>query len=187
MSGKLIIFSAPSGAGKTTLVNCALQSGLPLAFSISACTRPMREGEQNGRDYYFMDVAEFRKHIETNDFVEWEEVYEGNYYGTLRSEINRIWAEGKHVLFDVDVRGGLALKEKFGSCALAIFIEPPSVAELERRLYSRSTDSRETISRRIAKAEYELSFAPQFDRIIVNDRVEDARKETIEIIKQFIS
>ncbi len=182
----VIIFSAPSGAGKTTLVKHILQSGLPLAFSISACTRPLRQGEVHGRDYYFMTVPEFREHIKRSDFVEWEEVYEGSYYGTLRSEVDRIWASGRHVLFDVDVKGGLMLKKQFGEKALAIFVEPPSVEELERRLIARSTDSEEKIRQRVAKAEYELSFAPQFDRIIVNDRLDDAQKEAVELIEKFI-
>ena len=183
---KIIIFSAPSGAGKTTLVRHVLQSGLPLAFSISACTRPMRQGEVHGRDYYFMTVSEFRNHIEQDAFVEWEEVYDGSYYGTLRSEVSRIWDAGCHVLFDVDVKGGLALKKQFGAKALSVFVKPPSIEELERRLIARSTDSDDKIRQRIAKAAYELEFAPQFDRIIINDRLEDAQKESIEIIRGFI-
>ena len=184
---KIIIFSAPSGAGKTTLVRHVLQSGLPLAFSVSACTRPMRQGEVHGHDYYFMTVSEFRKHIEQDDFVEWEEVYDGSYYGTLRSEVNRIWNTGCHVLFDVDVKGGLTLKKQFGTKALSIFVKPPSVEELERRLIARSTDSEEKIRQRIAKAEYELGFAPQFDCIVINDRLEDAQNESVEFIKTFIT
>ena len=183
---KIIIFSAPSGAGKTTLVRHVLQSGLPLAFSVSACTRPMRQGEVHGHDYYFMSVPEFRKHIEQDDFVEWEEVYDGSYYGTLRSEVNRIWDAGCHVLFDVDVKGGLALKKQFDADALAIFVKPPSIEELERRLVARSTDSEDKIRQRVAKAEYELGFAPQFDCIIINDCLEDAQKESVELIKTFI-
>jgi guanylate kinase len=182
----VIIFSAPSGAGKTTLVKHALQSGLPLAFSVSACTRPMRPGELHGRDYYFMTVPEFREHIERGDFVEWEEVYENSYYGTLRSEVDRIWASGRHVLFDVDVKGGVMLKKQFGAKALAIFVKPPSVEELERRLIARSTDSKEVIRQRVAKAEYELGFAPQFDCTVVNDRLEDAQKEAVGLIREFI-
>ena len=182
----VIIFSAPSGAGKTTLVKHILQSGLPLAFSVSACTRPLRQDEKHGCDYYFMTVSEFREHIDRGGFVEWEEVYEGSYYGTLRSEVERIWSHGCHVLFDVDVKGGLALKKQFGGQALAIFVEPPSVDELERRLITRSTDSEETIRQRIAKAEYELGFAPQFDRIIINDCLEIAKKEAVDMIKAFI-
>jgi guanylate kinase len=182
----VIIFSAPSGAGKTTLVKHVLQSGLPLAFSVSACTRPMRQGEACGHDYYFMTVSEFREHIDRGDFAEWEEVYEGSYYGTLSSEVDRIWASGRHVLFDVDVKGGLMLKKKFAAKALSIFVEPPSVEELERRLMARSTDSEEKIRQRVAKAEYELSFAPQFDRIVVNERLENAQKEAIDLIKEFI-
>ncbi len=184
--GKIIIFSAPSGAGKTTLVKHVLQNGLPLAFSISACTRGKRQGEEHGRDYYFMTVPEFQKHIEQNDFIEWEEVYAGSYYGTLRSEVNRIWGKQKHVLFDVDVKGGLSLKKQFGDQALALFVMPPSIEVLEQRLISRSTDHMDVIRKRIEKAEYELSFAPQFDRIIVNDRLEDAQKESIVVIKRFL-
>ena len=184
---KVIIFSAPSGAGKTTLVRHILQSGLPLAFSISACTRNMRMCEKHGSDYYFMTVPEFKNHIERGDFVEWEEVYEGSYYGTLRSEIDRIWATGCHVLFDVDVMGGLKLKEQFGNKALAIFVKTPSVNELERRLINRSTDSAEIIQKRMAKAEYETEFASQFDHIVVNDCLETAQKETMELVEKFIS
>jgi guanylate kinase len=183
---KVIIFSAPSGAGKTTLVKHILQSGLPLAFSVSACTRPRRQGEVHGRDYHFMSMPEFREHIGQGDFVEWEEVYEGSYYGTLRSEVNRIWDSGRHVLFDVDVKGGLMLKKQFGAKALAVFVEPPSVDELERRLIGRSTDSEEVIRQRVAKAEYELGFAPQFDCTVVNDCLEDAQKKAVEIIREFI-
>ncbi len=186
-SGKLIIFSAPSGAGKTTLVKHVLQSGLPLAFSISACTRAIRQGEIDGRDYYFMTVPNFRKHIDNGDFVEWEEVYEGSFYGTLRSEVERIWSEGKQVLFDVDVKGGLSLKRQFEKQALAIFVMPPSIEELERRLIARSTDSEEKIRQRIAKAEYELEFASQFDRIIVNDQLEIAQQEAVETVKAFLN
>ncbi len=185
--GKLIIFSAPSGAGKTTLVKHVLQSGLPLSFSISACTRAIRQGETDGRDYYFMTVPEFHTHIDKEDFVEWEEVYEGSYYGTLRSEVERIWSEGRHVLFDVDVKGGLALKKQFGEQALSIFVEPPSVEELERRLIARSTDSEDKIRQRIAKAEHELAFAPQFDYILINDQLEKAQEEAIEIVAKFIN
>jgi len=184
---KVIIFSAPSGAGKTTLVRHVLQSGLPLAFSVSACTRPIRQGEIHGKDYYFMTVPEFRKHIEQNDFVEWEEVYAGSFYGTLRSEISRIWDAGCHVLFDVDVKGGLSIKKQFDAKALAIFVKPPSVEELKRRLLARSTDSEEIIRQRIDKAAYELGFAPQFDCIVINDRLEDAQNESVELIRAFIS
>ena len=184
---KVIIFSAPSGAGKTTLVRHVLQSGLPLAFSVSACTRPIRQGEIHGKDYYFMTVPEFRKHIEQNDFVEWEEVYAGSFYGTLRSEISRIWDAGCHVLFDVDVKGGLSIKKQFDAKALAIFVKPPSVKELKRRLLARSTDSEEIIRQRIDKAAYELGFAPQFDCIVINDRLEDAQNESVELIRAFIS
>lgn len=183
---KVIIFSAPSGAGKTTLVKHILQSGLPLSFSVSACTRPMRQGEQHAHDYYFMAVPEFHEHIRRGDFVEWEEVYNGSYYGTLRSEVDRVWASGCHVLFDVDVKGGLMLKKQFDTKALAIFVKPPSIDELERRLIARSTDNIEKIRQRIAKAEYELSFAPQFDYTLINHCLEEAQKEAIELIGRFI-
>ena len=183
---KVIIFSAPSGAGKTTLVKHVLQSGLPLAFSISACTRLKRQGEEHGHDYFFMTVPEFREHIDRGDFVEWEEVYEGSYYGTLRTEVDSIWSAGKHAIFDVDVKGGLMLKKHFGEKALAIFVKPPSIEELERRLIARSTDNSEKICQRIAKAEYELGFAPQFDCVVVNDCLEDAQKEAIDMINDYI-
>ena len=162
-TGKLIIFSAPSGAGKTTIVKHLLQRGLPLEFSISACSRVPRTGETNGKDYYFLNVEDFKQKINNHEFIEWEEVYAGNYYGTLRSEIERIWAKGKHVLFDIDVKGGVNLKKLFPDKTLSIFVEPPSVEELERRLIGRSTDDAETIRKRVDKAVYELGFADQFD------------------------
>ena len=184
--GKLIIFSAPSGAGKTTLVKHVLQSDLPVSFSISACTREKRQEEVDGRDYYFMSVPEFLQHVDDGDFVEWEEVYAGSYYGTLRSEIERIWAEGRHVLFDVDVKGGLALKKQFGSQALAIFVQPPSVEELERRLIARSTETEDKIRQRIEKVEYELTFSPQFDHILVNDQLHVAKDEAITTVAGYL-
>ena len=185
-TGKLIIFSAPSGAGKTTIVKHLLQSGLPLEFSISACSRKPRTGEINGRDYYFLSEEEFRQKIQNNEFIEWEEVYAGNYYGTLRSEIERIWAKGKHVLFDIDVKGGVNLKKLFPDKTLSIFVEPPSVEELERRLISRSTDDAETIRKRVDKAVYELGFADQFDVVIVNDILTEAQEKAIKIVSDFI-
>ncbi|MDP4209069.1 MAG: guanylate kinase [Bacteroidota bacterium] len=186
MNGKLIIFSAPSGAGKTTIVKHLLQSGLPLEFSISACSRKPRTGEINGRDYYFLSEEEFRQKIQNNEFIEWEEVYAGNYYGTLRSEIERIWAKGKHVLFDIDVKGGVNLKKLFPDKTLSIFVEPPSVEELERRLIGRSTDDAETIRKRVDKAVYELGFADQFDVVIVNDILTEAQEKAIKIVSDFI-
>jgi guanylate kinase len=186
MNGKLIIISAPSGSGKTTIVKQILTSGLNIEFSVSAASRQPRSNEINGRDYYFMSADEFRKRIENDDFLEWEEVYSGNFYGTLKSEIQRIWDKGNHVIFDVDVKGGLNIKKHDPEHALAIFIQAPSVAELGERLKNRLTDTEETIRNRIAKAEYELSFAPQFDKIIVNDNLEEAVKETYETINAFI-
>lgn len=184
--GKLIIFSAPSGSGKTTLVKYLLERNLPMEFSVSACTRAVRPGEEHGKDYYFMTVAEFRGHIQKGDFVEWEEVYDQHYYGTLRSEIDRIWKKKRHVVFDVDVKGGLAIKEKFGHRALSIFVQPPSVEELGRRLRSRGTDSAEEIDRRLNKAAYELSFGPRFDAIIVNDKLENACEEVYDVVRRFM-
>lgn len=186
MNGKLIIISAPSGSGKTTIVKQILASGLNIEFSVSAASRQPRSNEINGRDYYFMSADEFRKRIENDDFLEWEEVYSGSFYGTLKSEIQRIWDKGNHVIFDVDVKGGLNIKKHDPEHALAIFIQAPSVAELGQRLKNRLTDTEETIKKRIAKAEYELSFAPQFDKIIINDNLEEAVKETYETIKAFI-
>ena len=186
MNGKLIIISAPSGSGKTTIVKQALASNLKLKFSVSACSRKPRVNETNGKDYYFLSSDEFRKKIGNNEFIEWEEVYKDNFYGTLKSELQRIWDSGYSVIFDVDVKGGLNIKRQFPDISLAIFIMAPSVEELEKRLRSRSTDDDETIKKRIAKAEYELSFAQQFDKIIVNDNLEDAVKETYTGIKGFL-
>ncbi len=187
MSGKLIIISAPSGSGKTTIVKRILDSDLKLKFSVSACSRKPRKNEVDGRDYYFLTVDEFRKKIDNDEFVEWEEVYENNYYGTLRSEVKRIWDSGYHVIFDVDVKGGLKIKKQYPDLSLAIFIKAPSIDELERRLRSRSTDDDETIKKRIAKAEYEMSFAPKFDLVIVNDDLEKAVGETYDAIRNFIN
>lgn len=187
MSGKLIIVSAPSGSGKTTIVKQALASAdLKLKFSVSACSRKPRINETHTKDYYFISADEFRDLIENNEFIEWEEVYKDNYYGTLKSEVERIWESGHNVIFDVDVVGGLNIKRQYPEQALAIFIQAPSVEELENRLRGRSTDDEETIKKRVAKAEYELSFAPQFDQIIVNDNLEDAVKETHDIIRAFL-
>jgi guanylate kinase len=187
MKGGLIVVSAPSGSGKTTIVKQMLAAGLNLEFSISAASRAPRINEVNGKDYYFLTVEDFRKKISENAFVEWEEVYPGSYYGTLKSEITRIRQKGNHVIFDVDVVGGLNIKKQYAGDCLALFIRPPSVAELEKRLRGRSTDSEETIKKRIAKAEYELSFASQFDRVIVNDVLEDAIGETYSAIHSFIN
>ncbi len=187
MKGKAIIVSAPSGAGKTTIVKELLKAIPTLAFSVSACTRPKRINEVDGKDYYFISPDEFREKIKQDAFIEWEEVYPGNYYGTFKSEINRIWSEGKNVIFDVDVAGGVNLKRYFGLKALAIFIEPPSVGHLETRLINRKTDSAESIETRLNKAKYELTFAKEFDLVIVNDVLETAVTTTIKSITDFCS
>ncbi len=186
MTGKVIIVSAPSGAGKTSIVKHVLQYLPELRFSTSATTRSMREGEVNGKDYHFLSVDDFKKGIERNDFLEWEEVYRNQFYGTLKSEIQRIWDEGKTVIFDVDVKGGLNIKKYFGENALAIFVEPPTVQELENRLRKRGTETEESLRKRVEKAEYELSFAPKFDKIILNDNLDDAREEMLHTIREFL-
>jgi len=187
MHGKLIIFSAPSGAGKTTIVRHLLDRNLNLEFSISATSRGMRHTETNGKDYYFLSPEEFRNKIDNNEFLEWEEVYQGTYYGTLKSEVERIRSAGKNVVFDVDVVGGCNIKKYYGDEALAVFVQPPSVEELRNRLVSRSTDSMDVIEKRVAKAEYELTFANQFDRIIVNEDLAKAFEEAEMCIQEFIA
>ncbi|MBR3559012.1 MAG: guanylate kinase [Bacteroidales bacterium] len=187
MKGKVIIVSAPSGAGKTSIVKHVLDNLPELRFSTSATTRTMREGEINGRDYHFLSVDDFKKGIKRNDFLEWEEVYANQFYGTLKSEIQRIWDEGKTVIFDVDVKGGLNIKKYFGDNALAIFVEPPTVQELENRLRKRGTETEESLRKRVEKAEYELSFAPQFDKVILNDNLDDARAEMLQTIREFLN
>jgi guanylate kinase len=187
MEGKLVIISAPSGAGKTTIVKFLLDSGLGLEFSVSATTRPIRGDEKNGKDYFFLTVQEFRKKIEENEFIEWEEVYRDLFYGTLKSEIDRIWKNGHHVLFDVDVKGGINLKSIFGKRSVAIFIMPPSVEELENRLIRRGTETREKVLMRISKAREELRQAENFDHIIVNEELDKANEETLKIVASFIS
>jgi guanylate kinase len=188
VKGKLIIFSAPSGSGKTTIVRHLLNNfPSQFAFSVSACTRTPREYETDGKDYYFLSVDEFRNRIANEDFAEWEEVYAGNYYGTLKTEIERLWAEGKCVLFDVDVKGGLRLKEVYGDQALSVFVKVSSDEEIKRRLNSRGTETEETLAVRMAKVHYELSFQQEFDLILVNDDLEKtlAKAETtaLEFIK----
>jgi guanylate kinase len=187
MKRRLVIISAPSGAGKTSVVKYLLSTDLNLEFSVSATTRPVRNGESNGKDYYFLSVEEFRRKIHENKFVEWEEVYDDHFYGTLKSELDRIWDSGKYVLFDVDVKGGINLKNIFGKDAVSIFIKPPSVEELEKRLKSRGTDSIEKIVMRVAKAEEEIGKEHQFDFVVVNDKLEDAQKECYSIINLFLS
>ena len=186
--GKLIVFSAPSGSGKTTIVRYLLgKEELDLEFSISCTTRAPRGEEVDGKDYYFISWEEFKKHIKAEDFVEWEEVYTDNFYGTLKTEVERIWAKGKHVIFDIDVAGGLRIKRKFPEETLAVFVKPPSVDELKRRLKERSTESEDKINMRIAKAHVELATAPQFDTIIKNYDLDTAKEEAYQLVKEFIS
>ncbi len=185
--GKLLVFSAPSGSGKTTIVRHLLnQPELNLEFSISAATRDPREGEIPGKDYYFITIEDFKKHIKAEDFIEWEEVYRDNFYGTLKSEIHRIWEKGKNVIFDIDVSGGLRIKHKFPQETLAVFVKPPSVDELKRRLKERSTETDDKINMRIAKAHVELATAPQFDRVIKNYDLDVAKEEAYQLVKEFI-
>ena len=188
MQGKIIIFSAPSGAGKTTIVKHLLQVNPNLAFSISACTRDKRgRTEENGKDYYFITPEEFKQKIENDEFVEWEEVYEGAFYGTLKSEIERIWKSGKHVILDVDVKGGLSIKHFYKNRALAVFVKPPSIDELAKRLQARNTDSASSISSRVFKAEFELKFENQFDKVIVNDNLEEACAKAEKLVEEFLN
>ncbi len=185
--GKLIIFSAPSGSGKTTIVKHLLkQPELNLAFSVSATSRPKRGKEEDGVNYYFISTTEFKNHIKKGDFLEWEEVYRDNFYGTLSSEVERLWAEGKNVIFDIDVVGGLRIKRKFPEETLAVFVKPPSVDELKIRLKKRSTESDDKINMRVAKASVELATAPQFDRIIKNYDLDVALKESYDLVAEFV-
>ncbi|MDD4107696.1 MAG: guanylate kinase [Prolixibacteraceae bacterium] len=187
MKGKLIIFSAPSGSGKTTIIRHILSQGFPLEFSVSATSRHPRQGEKHGKDYYFLSENEFLDKIKNNEFLEYEEVYDGLYYGTLRSEVEKKREQGKNIIFDVDVIGGLNIKKIYRNDALAIFIKPPSAEELENRLKKRSTETPEKISMRIARAEKEIKFAEKFDVIVVNDILEDALLETEKIIDNFLN
>lgn len=185
--GKCIIVSAPSGAGKTTIVRYLLGCGLGLDFSISATNRPKRDHEQDGRDYFFITTAEFRQRIGAGAFVEWEEVYPGRYYGTLRAEIERIWANGRAPIFDVDVVGGLRLKEIFGEQALSIFVSPPTIEALEERLLLRGTETAETLRTRMDKAGQELAYSTRYDRILLNDDMQRACEEAHEVVNAFLS
>jgi guanylate kinase len=186
MAGKAIIFSAPSGSGKTTIVKHLLQKNPDLGFSISASTRDKRgRTEQNGKDYYFLPPKEFKKKIDNDDFVEWEEVYEGNFYGTLKSEIDRIWSEGKNVIFDVDVKGGLNLKKYFGDKALAIFVKVPSIQVLKERLNDRGTETKESLSRRLFKAEFEMGFCDKFDVVLENEDLDRSLAEAQRLYDDF--
>lgn len=185
--GKLIVVSAPSGSGKTTLVRHLLATIPGISFSVSATSRAMREGELDGRDYYFLNAEEFRHRVDAGDFIEWEEVYPGVYYGTLKSEVQRLTEKGNHVVFDVDVIGGLNIKHQFGNQALAIFVMAPSVEALEKRLRSRCTDSEESLQQRFSKAAYEMTFVERFDKIVVNDELEAAKSAIASIVNDFIN
>lgn len=185
--GKLLIFSAPSGSGKTTIVRRLLERYPSLEFSVSATSRSPRGTERDGVDYYFLSAGEFAAAVEADKFVEWEEVYKGTCYGTLRSEMERIWSKGHVILFDVDVMGGIRLKRIFGENALSVFVMPPSIEELRRRLDGRGTDSPEVIEKRVAKAGFELTKAPQFDRTVVNDNLDEAVAECSAIVEAFIA
>ncbi len=184
--GKAIIFCAPSGSGKTTLVKHLLAENNNLGFSISACTRDKRgRNEVHGKDYYFLSIEEFNQKIQENAFVEWEEVYPGGYYGTLKTEIERLWSEGKNVIFDVDVKGGIKLKEYFGDKALAIFVKVPSIEELEKRLISRGTETEESLSKRLYKVKFEMAFQNRFDVVLLNDDLEKSFRKTEELYTAF--
>ncbi len=186
MEGKAIIFSAPSGSGKTTIVKHLLEKNPDLGFSISASTRDKRgRTEAHGHDYYFLTPEDFKQKIDNKDFIEWEEVYEGNFYGTLKSEIDRIWNQGKNVIFDVDVKGGLNLKKYFGDKALAIFVKVPSLDILKERLNDRGTESPESLSRRLFKANFEMSFQDQFDVVLVNENLQKSLTEAQRLYEEF--
>lgn len=185
--GKLIIVSAPSGSGKSTIINFLLEKDLNLEFSISATSRSPRGEEMNGREYYFLSPEDFRNKINNDEFLEYEEVYKDKYYGTLKSEVERLISEGKNVIFDVDVVGGINIKKFYGDKAISVFIQPPSIDALRDRLQSRATDTPEAIATRLDKAEFELSLAPQFDVIIVNDILENAQQETYMLLNKFIN
>jgi len=187
VKGKAIIVCAPSGAGKTSIVKHLLETMPRLSFSVSACSRQKRENEIDGKDYYFLTADEFREKIREGAFVEWEEVYQGSYYGTLKSELERIWAENRIPIFDVDVKGGISLKTYFGSNALAIYIKPPSIAALELRLKNRGTETEETLRKRLERAEFELGFANNFDHAIINESLETACADSVDSISQFLA
>lgn len=183
---KIIIFSAPSGSGKSTIINYLLNQQLNLAFSISATSRPPRGEEKHGVEYFFLTPDEFRQRIANNEFLEYEEVYTDRFYGTLKEQVEKQLAAGQNVVFDVDVVGGCNIKKYYGERALSLFIQPPGIDELRRRLIGRGTDTPEVIESRIAKAEYELSFAPKFDKVIINDDLETAKAQTLKVISEFL-
>ncbi len=187
MAGKLVIFSAPSGSGKSTIINFLLKQGLDLHFSISATSREPRGSEKHGVEYYFLSPEEFKSKIAANEFLEYEEVYTNKYYGTLKSEVERLLTNGNNVVFDVDVVGGCNIKQYYGDRALSLFIQPPGIEVLRSRLEGRGTDSPEVIESRLAKATYEMTFAPKFDKVIVNDEIETAKAETLQVIRAFLN
>lgn len=186
MKGKVIIVSAPSGAGKTSIVRHLLAEVPQLQFSVSATTRARRDYETDGKDYYFITTEQFKQRLQRDEFLEWQEVYRNQFYGSLKCEVERIWENGQTVIFDVDVLGGLNIKKFYGDKALSIFIKPPTIAELERRLNKRGTETPETLAKRLDKAEYELSFAEQFDVSVLNDDLTRARNEMVSIVKRFL-
>lgn len=186
MEGKLIIFSAPSGSGKSTIINYLMQQNLNLAFSISATSRPPRGNEQHGVEYFFLSPEEFRQRIANDEFLEYEEVYKDRFYGTLKEQVEKQLSDGQNVVFDVDVHGGCRIKEFYGSRALSMFIQPPSIEELRKRLEGRGTDSPEVIKDRLDRAEYELSFAPKFDTVVINDNLEEAQAEALLQLRTFL-
>ncbi len=184
---KCIIICAPSGAGKTSITKYLLQQNLKLMFSVSACTREIRAGEEDGKDYYFLTPQAFKQKIAANEFIEWEEVYTDQFYGTLKADIERIWQQGNHVIFDVDVEGGLSLKNYFKEKALTIFVKAPSIEILEARLRNRGTETEEKIQKRLAKVNKEMSYIDKFDVVIVNDDLEKAQTETYQFVNEFLS
>lgn len=186
-AGKIVIFSAPSGSGKTTLVRWLLAQGLNLSFSVSATSRAPRPNEHNGVDYFFLSPDEFRQKIQEDAFLEWEEVYTDKYYGTLRSEVDRMLSEGRNVLLDIDVKGGLNIKRQYGDTSLSVFIKPPSIEILRERLERRGTDPASVIQERVDKASWELSFAPSFDITLINDELERAKFRCLEMVREFIT
>jgi guanylate kinase len=186
-NGKLIIIAAPSGAGKTTIVKHLLQQFPQLSFSVSATTRAIRDGEINGKDYYFLSEQEFKNRIANDEFIEWEMVYVGKYYGTLKSELQRVWNNNQQIIFDVDVEGGIHIKNKYPNHSLSIFINPPSIEILKQRLIDRSTESKDSLIERISKAEHEMSFASQFDEVLTNDNLQQALAKAELLIKGFLN
>ena len=187
MQPKVIVFSAPSGSGKSTIISYLMQQGFPLEFSISATSRQPRGQERNGVEYYFLTPDEFRAHIDAGDFLEYEEVYRDRFYGTLRSEVDRIAAKGKVTVLDVDVKGGMHIKEIYGANALTVFVQPPSIEELRRRLLGRGTDTPQVIEQRIERASFEMSFADKYDKVIVNDQLSVAQSDAARVVRDFLA